>query len=219
MSESSAARRIAEHLLRIEAVSFAPEDPFTWASGLRAPVYCDNRVTISYPTVRRHIRDAFARTLEERGLSPNVIAGTATAGIPHAAWLAELLDLPMVYVRSTPKEHGRGAQIEGRLEAGRSVAVIEDLVSTGGSSRAVVEALREAGAEVTAVLAIVSYELDAAARTFADLDLPLYTLTCFDALFEVARENGVLSSASIRSILDWRADPERWSELHRRAAR
>lgn len=177
-------------------------------------MYCDNRITISYPTVRRFIRDGFERAMGEMKVVPDVIAGTATAGIPHAAWLAERLELPMVYVRSRPKDHGQGSQIEGRMEEGSSVVVIEDLVSTGGSSRAVVEALRAAGADVKAVLAIFSYELEAASKTFDELGIPLRTLTRFEALFDVARERGSLSEDAIRSISDWRADPHRWSALH-----
>lgn len=214
MAERSVARRIAEQLLEIRAVSFALDEPFTWVSGRRAPVYCDNRITISYPDVRRYIRDGFVHSMEEHGLRPDVIAGTATAGIPHAAWLADRLDLPMIYVRSSPKQHGRGSQIEGRIEGGQSAIVIEDLVSTGSSSRAVVDALREAGIDVAAVLAIFSYELDDAARTFANLDVPLHTLTRFDELFRAASARGMLSDSSIQSIRDWRADPVAWSDQH-----
>ncbi len=211
MSEASVALRIAEHLLNIGAVTFSPDEPFTWASGLKAPVYCDNRLTLSYPAVRGYIRDGFVRCMEEGGLSPDVIAGTATAGIPHAAWLADRLDLPMVYVRSRPKKHGRGSRIEGRIDAGQTAVVVEDLVSTGGSSRQVVETLRGAGIEVPAILAIFSYGLTAAERAFENLELPLFTLTRFEELFRVAKERGTLSEASIESILDWRADPSRWS--------
>lgn len=200
--------------MRIQAVSFSPDAPFTWASGLRSPVYCDNRITISYPDVRRDICEAFQDALQARSDIPEVIAGTATAGIPHAAWLADRLDLPMIYVRSRPKGHGSGSQIEGRLLAGQSVVVIEDLVSTGGSSRHVVEALRDAGARVASVLAIFSYELDAADRTFTDLDVPLHTLTRFQELFDAAREMGTLTEASIGSILEWRANPQQWSDQH-----
>lgn len=214
MSDYSEARRIAGHLLRIQAVSFSPDAPFTWASGLRSPVYCDNRMTISYPDVRRDICGAFQKSIQARGETPEVIAGTATAGIPHAAWLADRLDLPMIYVRSKPKGHGIGSQIEGRLLKGQTVIVIEDLVSTGGSSRRVVEALRDAGARVSSVHAIFSYELAAADRTFMELDVPLQTITRFQDLFDAAREMGTLTAASAESILEWRANPQKWSDQH-----
>jgi len=214
MADDSLARRIAGHLLDVRAVSFAPEEPFTWASGRKAPVYCDNRITISYPVVRRAIRDAFARCLEDHLLRPEVIAGTATAGIPHAAWLADRLDLPLVYVRSSPKRHGRGSQIEGRIEPGQAAVVVEDLVSTGGSSRGVVDALRAAGVDVRGVLAIVSYELEAARQTYDALRVPLHVLTRFDDLFQEAAARGMLSDASVRSIEAWRADPVGWSDRH-----
>ncbi|MEM1270686.1 MAG: orotate phosphoribosyltransferase, partial [Bacteroidota bacterium] len=139
------AEQIAAALLRIEAVSFSPADPFTWASGLRSPVYCDNRVTLAYPDVRRLIRDGFVQLIRSAGVLPDVIVGTATAGIPHAAWVAEALDLPMAYVRSKAKAHGRENQIEGRVVAGQRAVVIEDLISTGGSSIAAAEALQAVG--------------------------------------------------------------------------
>ncbi len=211
MTGLSASRRIAEDLLEIGAVSFAPDTPFTWASGLKSPVYCDNRLTISYPAVRSRIRDGFRATLEANGIEPEVIVGTATAGIPHAAWLAGALELPMAYVRSEAKAHGTSSQIEGRIKSGTRVVVIEDLVSTGGSSGRVVEALRRKGANVAAVLAIFSYELGQSEETFRKMDLPLYTLTNFDELFTAAGARSELSDRTIRSIREWRSDPEGWS--------
>lgn len=207
----SASRRIAEDLLEIGAVTFAPDAPFTWASGMKSPVYCDNRLTISYPTVRSRIRDGFRAALEATGIEPEVIVGTATAGIPHAAWLAGVLELPMAYVRSQAKAHGTSSQIEGRIESGTQVVVIEDLVSTGGSSGRVVEALRREGANVAAVLAIFSYELEQSEKTFRKLGVPLYTLTNFDELFAAAGARTELSDRTIRSIREWRGDPEGWS--------
>lgn len=211
MTGFSASRRIAEDLLEIGAVTFAPDSPFTWASGMKSPVYCDNRLTISYPAVRSRIRDGFRATLKTNGIEPEVIVGTATAGIPHAAWLAGALELPMAYVRSQAKAHGTSSQIEGKIESGTRVVVIEDLVSTGRSSGRVVEALRREGANVAAVLAIFSYELEHSTTTFRKLDVPLYTLTNFDELFAVAGARSELADRTIRSIREWRNDPEAWS--------
>lgn len=205
------ARAVASHLLSIGAVTLAPDDPFTWASGLRAPIYCDNRLTMSYPTVRQALTRGFMARLHEHGLRPEAIVGTATAGIPHAAWLADRLDLPMAYVRSAPKGHGRGNRIEGRVEAGHRVVVVEDLISTGGSSLSVVEALREAGVEVEALLAIFSYGLPGTAERFAEAGVPLYTLTDFDALVATAEDEGRLPPASAESLRAWRRAPEAWS--------
>ncbi len=204
-------RRIAADLLSIGAVSFSPERPYTWASGLRSPVYCDNRLTLGYPAVRRAVCDGFVAALSRHALSPAAVVGTATAGIPHAAWLAERLDLPMAYVRSKPKEHGRGNQIEGHLEYGQEVVVIEDLVSTGLSSVGVVRALGAAGLRVRAVLAIFSYELPEAAAAFADAGVPLHTLTSFGTLLSVAQEQGLLDAATVASLQAWRRDPRAWS--------
>ncbi len=208
-------RHVAGDLLRIKAVMLSPEAPFTWASGLKAPLYCDNRLTMGYPEVRRTLTEGFVARLGEHGLQPSVIVGTATAGIPHAAWLAHRLDLPMAYVRSKPKAHGRGNQIEGPLAPGQRVVVVEDLVSTGMSSMKVVEALRaQAGAEVLALLAIFTYGLAGVAERFAEADIPLYTLTDFDALAAVAFEQHTLSEDDLRSLKAWQRDPEAWSKAH-----
>ena len=208
-------RRIAGDLLRIKAVTLSPEAPFTWASGLKAPIYCDNRLTMAYPAVRRVLTEGFAARLDEHNLKPEVIVGTATAGIPHAAWLADHLDLPMAYVRSKPKAHGRGNQIEGRLAPGQRVVIVEDLVSTGMSSMKVVEAVRaQAGAEVLALLAIFTYGLPGVADCFAEAGSPFYTLTDFDALTAVAFEQHTLSEDDLQSLKAWQQDPQAWSEAH-----
>ena len=212
--DTSPRRRIASHLLDIGAVALSPDEPFTWASGLKSPIYCDNRLTMAYPPIRRDLTSGFARLIHEHHLAPEVIVGTATAGIPHAAWLAEHLDLPMAYVRSQPKGHGRGNQIEGKLEAGQRVVVVEDLVSTGMSSMAVVQAVREVGVEVAALLAIFSYGIPQATAQFTEADVPFYTLTDFDTLLEVAREQGVLSPEALRSLQAWQQDRFGWSEAH-----
>ncbi|GIV61183.1 MAG: orotate phosphoribosyltransferase [Rhodothermaceae bacterium] len=215
MTRDDLARRTAGDLLGIGAVALSPEAPFTWASGLRSPIYCDNRLTMAYPAVRRRLTEGFTARIRAQHLHPDVIVGTATAGIPHAAWLADRLDLPMAYVRSKPKAHGRGNQVEGRVEAGQPVVVIEDLVSTGMSSVAVVQALREHGAEVQAVLAIFSYGLPAAEAAFAEAGVPLFMLTDFTTLLGVAREQGALSPEAVAVLEAWRKDPVGWSERWR----
>jgi orotate phosphoribosyltransferase len=205
------AQQLARDLLRIDAVLLAPDEPFTWSSGLQAPIYCDNRLTMGYPSIRRAIRDGFVAVMEEEGLVPDVIVGTATAGIPHAAWLADHLDRPMAYVRSSAKGHGRQNQIEGRVTAGQSTVVIEDLISTGGSALSAVEAVQGAGATVEAVLAIFTYELDAAAERFEAAGVPLFTLTGYRALLSVVADQDTFAPDALRALQDWRCDPEQWS--------
>lgn len=217
--DAASRERIARDLLNIGAVSFAREDPFTWASGLLSPVYCDNRMTLGYPEVRHRIRDAFAATIRNHALKPEVVAGTSTAGIPHAAWLAEALNLPMVYVRAKAKGHGKGSQIEGPIRPEQNVVVIEDLVSTGGSSINVVEALRSAGARVLAVCSIFSYDLSMAIEAFEAAGIPLYTLTDFQHLMQVAERSGALDVEGAASVVDWRRDPWSWTERQRRVQR
>lgn len=207
-------RRIASFLLDIGAVELRPSEPFTWSSGLVAPIYCDNRRTISYPRVREAIRDGFADVLSRHVSSSVTMAGTATAGIPHAAWLAEATDRPMVYIRSSAKGHGKGARIEGVLTAGDRAVVVEDLISTGGSALDAVASLREVGVQVPAVLAIFSYELDTAETAFRKADVPRHVLTTFSTLIDVAHERGELSVDERDMLRDWRADPEAWSVEH-----
>lgn len=169
--------QIAKDLLSIEAVSLSPDEPFTWASGLKSPIYCDNRVTMSYPAVRRAIAKGLAEKIKQDFPNVEVIAGTATAGIPHAAWVAELLDLPMVYIRSKPKDHGQGNQIEGRIKEGQKMVVIEDLISTGGSVLEATQAAEKEGADVLGVAAIFTYELAKGKQNFETANIPLVTLT------------------------------------------
>lgn len=208
------ARQVAERLLDVQAVRFAPDEPFTLASGLLAPVYCDNRLLLSSPAARRAVRDGFVRVWNEEGLEADVVTGTATAGIPHAAWLADILEMPMAYARAAPKTHGRRCRIEGGSVADRTTIVVEDAISTGKSSCAVVETLRDAGAGVQAVFAIYSHGFAAARQNFEKTDVPLYVLTGLDVLLEAAQERGTLSGAEPRAILEWRADPEGWSRRH-----
>ncbi|SCS97356.1 orotate phosphoribosyltransferase [Staphylococcus caeli] len=198
------AKAIAQSLLEIEAVSLSPNDPFTWSSGIKSPIYCDNRVTLGYPNVRQHIRDGLCELIKTHFSDAEIISGTATAGIPHAAFVSEVLDLPMNYVRSKSKSHGKQNQIEGALSQGKKVVVIEDLISTGGSSITAVEALREAGAEVIGVVAIFTYGLKKADEQFKQADIPFYTLSDYNELLEVAKENGDISEDDIRTLVDWR---------------
>ncbi len=207
-------RHIPASLLDIGAVELRPSDPFTWSSGLVAPIYCDNRLTLSHPRLRRAIRDGFSDVLTQNGLASATIAGTATAGIPHAAWLAEAVDRPMAYVRSSAKGHGQAARIEGVVRAGDEVVVVEDLISTGGSALDAVAALREVGATVPVVLAIFSYGLDAADAAFEEAGVSRHVLTTFGTLITVAHERNDLSAAELDVLRAWRDDPGAWSVEH-----
>jgi orotate phosphoribosyltransferase len=193
-------------------VLLRPDAPFTWASGLQSPIYCDNRLTLSDPAVRRRLTDGFLAVLAREGLVPDVVAGTATAGIPHAAWLADRLEKPLVYVRASPKGYGRGNQIEGRLGEGARVVLVEDLVSTGGSSLAAVETLCAAGAEVRAVVAVFSYGLARAEEAFRVAGVPLFALSDYDALLTAARAEGRLDDGALAALRAWREDPQAWSD-------
>ncbi|MBN6185907.1 orotate phosphoribosyltransferase [Aneurinibacillus sp. BA2021] len=201
------ARQVAEKLLEIDAVALRPNEPFTWTSGIKSPIYCDNRITMSYPDVRRLLYRSFAALIQEYYGEAQVIAGTATAGIPHAAWVAEELGLPMTYVRSKPKGHGKGNQIEGRLEKGAKVIVIEDLISTGGSSIEAARAIQEAGGEVLAVLAIFSYQFPMAEQAFADAGFPFATLSNYTTLLEVAEAKGTIHAEQLAALKAWRENP------------
>lgn len=205
-------REIAEKLLEIGAVALRPEEPFTWTSGLKSPIYCDNRLTMSYPEIRELIAEGFAAVIRDQFPDAEVIAGTATAGIPHAAWVAQKLNLPMAYIRDKAKGHGKQNQIEGRIEAGQKVVVIEDLISTGGSSLKAGLAVREAGAEVQAVLAIFSYQFKLAGDAFAEAGMPLQTLSNYTALIDVAAERGIVQSGQIASLKAWREDPQAYGK-------
>jgi len=207
-------RSIAEKLLEINAVALRPNEPFTWTSGLRSPIYCDNRLTLSYPAVRREIASGLKRLIEEHFPEAEVIAGTATAGIPHAAWVSELMDLPMCYVRSKAKGHGKGNQIEGNVEKGQKVVVVEDLISTGGSVITAVEALRAAGCEVLGAVSIFTYELEKGKENFKQAGIEAVSLTNFSTLIKVAIEKGKISQDDQESLLSWSKDPASWSMQH-----
>lgn len=203
---------IAEKLLEINAVALRPQEPFTWTSGLRSPIYCDNRLTLSYPEVRRKIADGLQRLIKENFGEVEVVAGTATAGIPHAAWVSELMDLPMCYVRSKAKGHGKGNQIEGKVQPGQKVVVVEDLISTGGSVITAVQALREAGCDVLGVVSIFTYGLEKGKTAFAAEGIVSCSLTDFPALVEVAIDKGYIGVDDQESLLDWSKNPGEWSK-------
>ena len=205
-------RLIAEDLLSIRAVFLRPEEPFTWASGIKSPIYCDNRLTLTAPEVRTDVEEALAFTIREKFPEVEVLMGTATAGIAHAAITAHLMGLPMGYVRSGAKDHGRGNQIEGRLEPGQKVVVVEDLISTGGSCIDTVNVLREAGAEVLGVISIMTYGMKKGIDRMAAADIEWVSLTNFDEVIAAAAENGYISEGDISRLKAFRDNPsdESW---------
>ncbi|MFS0643552.1 orotate phosphoribosyltransferase [Siminovitchia sp. 179-K 8D1 HS] len=202
---------IAEHLLNIGAVFLRPNDPFTWSSGMKSPIYCDNRLTMSYPEVRKEIAKGLAELIRTHFPEAEMIAGTATAGIPHAAWVSDLLDLPMCYVRSKAKAHGKGNQIEGKAEKGQKVVVVEDLISTGGSVLTAVEALREAGCHVLGAVSIFSYELDKGKRQLEEADVKVVSLAGYSDLIQTAFERNKISEEDLNALKKWRENPEEWA--------
>ena len=209
MTEISKA--IAKDLLTIEAVFLRPNEPFTWASGIKSPIYCDNRMTMSYPAVRKAIANGLAAQIKERFPEVEVIAGTATAGIPHAAWVADILDLPMVYIRSKAKDHGKGNQIEGRITEGQKMVVIEDLISTGGSVLEACEAATREGANVLGVAAIFTYELPQGVANFEKAQLPLITLTNYSTMIDTALEMDYIGKEDIALLQQWKQSPQTWT--------
>ncbi len=208
----STAKHFAEKLLQIKALGLSPTQPYTWASGWKSPVYCDNRKTLSHPHVRDFVKSELAAMVFEGFPDAECIAGVATAGIPHGALVADLLKLPFVYVRSKPKEHGARNQIEGELQAGAKTVVIEDLVSTGGSSLQAVEALREAGAEVIGLCALFTYGFAVAEDAFAKAGVPLKTISNYSALIEVAREREIVGEEELEALGKWREAPGEWGQ-------
>lgn len=211
MDEKQLAKAVAEKLLQIKAIKLSPQTPFTWASGLRSPIYCDNRVALSHPEIRSFIVDGLVR-VSKNFAGVQAIAGVASAGIPHGALLADRLALPFAYVREKAKAHGRQNQIEGALPEGCSVLVVEDLISTGGSSLKAVEALREAGFQVAGVIAIFSYGFPSSAESFNAAGCILHTLSNYDALIESAVETNYLRPEALETLRQWRQNPTAWSE-------
>jgi len=204
------ARELAKHLLEIDAVILRPNDPFTWSSGWNSPIYCDNRLTLRYPKIRKKISKAFKDIINEDFSDVEVITGTATAGIPHAAWIAENLDMPLAYVRAKAKAYGLGNQIEGGVDKGQSTIVVEDLISTGGSAVSVIEALQFIGADVRGVLCIFTYGFQKAIEQFTNLNIPVYCLTDYSTLIEVALEEDYIAESDLKMLNAWRENPEEW---------
>ena len=202
----SVQKEIALGMLNVGAVELNPNELFTWASGIKSPIYCDTRLTISDVTVRKQIAQGLAQNIKEFFPETEVVAGTATAGIPHAAWVSDVLESPMVYVRSKAKEHGRGNQIEGKIAPGQKVVVVEDIISTGGSSITAVEALRAAGCEVVGVVCVYTYNLPRAEQAFAEAGVKYVSLTNFDYLVEAAIETGAIKEQDIPFLKEWHAD-------------
>ena len=201
-------QNIAEHLLEIKAVYLQPNDPFTWSSGMKSPIYCDNRLTLSYPSIRQDIARGLQQLIEEHFPGTELIAGTATAGIPHAAWVSDLLHLPMCYVRSEAKGHGKGNQIEGNASHGQKVVVVEDLISTGGSAITAAKALKEAGCEVLGIVSIFTYELTKGKEKLAEEGLTSYSLSDYSTLIGVAKEKGYINENDLQKLTKWRENPE-----------
>lgn len=200
-------QQIAEYLLGIRAVHLRPNDPFTWTSGIKSPIYCDNRLTLSYPIVRRQIALGLESLIRKHFPSVEVVAGTATAGIPHAAWVSENMNLPMVYVRGKAKEHGKANQIEGLIKPGQNVVIIEDLISTGGSVITTAEALREAGVNVLGVVAIFTYGLEKGVKQLQEANIETHTITDYETLVEVAKNKQLISEEEQAKLQKWCKNP------------
>ena len=211
-TNSETEQQVAEFLLQIKAIKLQPNNPFTWASGWKSPIYCDNRVTLSYPTIRTYIRHKLASAIQEEFGAVECIAGVATAGIPQGALVAQELGLPFIYVRAKAKEHGRGNLIEGEISPGQRVVVIEDLISTGMSSLQAVDALREAGYNVAGLAAIFSYGFDVATENFKEKKCPFFTLSNYNALLKYAEEHQYISAADTEVLKQWREQPSTWGQ-------
>lgn len=203
---------VAKKLLEIQAIRLQPEKPFTWASGWKSPIYCDNRLSLSFPEVRTMIKHSLTKAVQHFFPNVEAIAGVATAGIPQGALLANDLDLPFLYVRSKPKGHGMENTIEGKVVANQKVVVVEDLISTGGSSLKAVEDLRHAGFEVLGMVAIFSYGFEVADKNFSDAGVPLVCLSNYDALLPQAVKKNYIDESTLSSLADWRKNPSEWMQ-------
>ncbi len=209
---SKTSLKIAEYLLQIKAIKLQPTNPFTWASGWKSPIYCDNRKTLSFPEIRTFIRQELSSAIIEKFSKPDVIAGVATGAIAQGALVAQQLDLPFIYVRSKAKEHGLANLIEGAYQPGQSVVVVEDLISTGSSSLTVVKALREAGCIVKGMVAIFTYNFKVAEENFKKETCELITLSNYESLIQQAQESGYITSKDIEPLKEWRLSPDKWGE-------
>jgi orotate phosphoribosyltransferase len=204
------ASKVAEFLLQIKAIKLQPDQPFTWASGWKSPIYCDNRISLSYPRIRTYIRQELVKLIENKFGRPDVIAGVATAAIAQGALVAEAMGLPFVYVRSSAKDHGRKNKIEGEVVEHQTAVVIEDLISTGKSSLEVVHDLRENGVVVKGLVSIFTYGFDVAAESFKKANCPVYSLSTYDALIKQAVETGYISRKDVDLLKSWRLNPSQW---------
>ena len=200
---------LCEKLLQINAIKLSPQNPFTWASGIKSPIYCDNRISLSYPEVRNLVKEGLKKICSQM-TSFDAVAGVATAGIAHGALLADLLNVPFAYVRAEAKSHGRKNRIEGDLSACHDILVVEDLISTGGSSLQVVDVLREEGKNVVGVVAIFDYGFEQARQNFLKHNVVYKTITNYDTLIQVANENDYIKEDDVRMLIEWRVDPQNW---------
>lgn len=212
ISKRETSLKVAEFLLQIKAIKLQPSNPFTWASGWKSPIYCDNRVTLSYPPVRTFIRQRLSEVINEEFSSVNLIAGVATAGIPQGVLVAQELGLPFAYVRSAPKDHGMNNMIEGEVKEGQRVVVVEDLVSTGKSSLKAVEALRAAGCEVVGMVSIFNYGFDKAIENFNQANCKLVSLSNYTDLIDQALSSGYITENDVEILKSWRENPEHWGQ-------
>lgn len=210
MIKDNTALKVAEFLLQIKAIKLQPDNPFTWASGIKSPIYCDNRKILSYPPIRTYIRQCFSAKIEDTFGKPDIIAGVATGGIAHGALVAQELGLPFVYVRSSAKGHGLGNIIEGDYKEGQSVVVIEDLISTGGSSLKAVEDLRAAKLNVKGLVSIFTYGFDVAQDNFEQANCTYKTLTNYEYLLDVAIDKNYITADQLATLREWKNDPENW---------
>lgn len=201
---------IAEKLLEIEAIKLNIQKPFTWSSGWKSPIYCDNRLALSYPTTRTYIKEALAKVISQNFGKADCVAGVATAGIPQGALVADLLNLPYIYVRPKPKEHGMGNQIEGKVDKGKKIVLVEDLISTGGSSLKAAQALIDAGIRVVGMVAIFTYGFEVAEKNFSEAKIPLVCLSDFNALLNAAVQMKYLDEKQLIHVKSWRLDPANW---------
>lgn len=204
--------KVAEYLLKIKAVKLNPENPFIWASGWKSPIYCDNRVLLSHPEVRTFVKDSFVELIKKQFPNVQAIVGVATAGIPHGVLIANDLNLPYAYVRPEPKKHGMGKQLEGDLSAGTEVVVIEDLISTGKSSLAAIQALKNEGIKVLGLAAIFTYGFDLAAQSFLEQTCDWHALSNYDELLTKAISIGYISESELQRLLDWKSNPSQWNQ-------
>ncbi|WP_299700043.1 orotate phosphoribosyltransferase [uncultured Pontibacter sp.] len=210
MDKQTTAHQVASFLLETEAVKLRPEQPFKWSSGWNSPIYCDNRITLSFPYIRSYIKQELAETIKKNFPEAEAIAGVATAGIAQGVLVADLLEMPFLYVRPEPKSHGMANQIEGKLVAGQKVVMVEDLISTGGSSLKAAEAVRSAGGNVIGMAAIFTYGFSHAEENFKEAGIPLHCLSDYQALTEAALKNGYIPDSAMDTLAAWRKSPETW---------